>query len=393
MVYQENKVWWEKMRKVCLLISIIILLVFLSACWDYREIDDVSLVQVTSLDWEEENKEYILCIQSIEVKGIGQGVELNPKIIEARGKTIVDAVRNLISVTAKAPYWGHVTMMIIGQDIANKGLEGLLDWIARNPEFQLTLHIFLSTEKTAKEILTRGNQIKMVEMIEYRTIKDFRYVSKIPNITANKVINEVQSKELHTVIPTIKIVEINGESFTEIAGSAYFKKGKLAGLLSPVDTMKFLFVTDQIGGGVLTIPTGETNKYVTLDIFRSSTKTKIDFPEDDTQITLNIKSIVNISEIDGIKDYTNKEGRKALKEMADSYLEKEIKNFIEEVQKDPGIDIFDFGNKIKKTHPRVWKKIDEDWDQIFKEVKVVVNSDIKIKGSQHITTPIGVDTE
>ncbi|TJX14936.1 Ger(x)C family spore germination protein [Tissierella creatinini] len=381
------------MKKASLLISILILLLFLSGCWDYKEINDVSLTRAITIDWEEETKEYIVCIQLINLKGMGKGVELNPQIIEGRGKTIVDALKNIIAITAKSSYWGHLTMIIIGQDIANKGLDDLLDWIARSPEVQLTINILLSTEKTAKEILTRGNQIKMVVMTEYGMIKAFRYISKMPNITANKVINHVQRKDLYAVIPTIKIVEMDGESFTEIAGSAYFKNGKLAGVLSSIDTMKFIFIINEIEGGILTIPTGERNSYVTLDIFRSSTKTKIDFPEDDIQITVNIKPIVNISEIDGFEDYTNKKGRKVLKEMADSYLEKEIEGFIEEVQKSPGIDIFNFGNKIKKTHPRVWKKINKDWEEIFKELKVVVNSDIKIKSSRHISKPIGVDTE
>lgn len=381
------------MRKASLLISILMFLVFLSGCWDYREINDVSLTRAITIDWGDETKEYIVCIQLINLKGMGNGVELNPQIIEGRGKTIVDALRNIIAITAKSSYWGHVTMIIIGQDVANRGLDDLLDWIARNPEFQLTINILLSTEKTAKEILTRGNQIKMVVMAEYGMIKAFRYISKMPNITANKVINQVQSKDLYVVIPTIKIVEVDGESFTEIAGSAYFKNGKLEGVLSPVDTMKFIFITNEMEGGVLIIPIGDRYKYVTLDIFRSSTKTKIDFNEDDIQIVINIKPIVNISEIDGFEDYTNKKGRKVLKEMADSYLEKEIEGFIEEIQKSPGIDIFNFGNKIKKMHPKVWKKINKDWDQIFKELKVVVNSDIKIKSSQHISKPIGADTE
>ena len=382
------------MRKLCILISISLLLIFLSGCWDYREIEDATIVNIICLDRDEKTKEYILSIEVMDVKGLAQGVDVSPQVIEARGTSIIDAVRNLISVTTKVPYWSHVTMVILSQDIAREGIVPVLDWIARSPELQLTLNIFVSKEKTAKEILKSSQQLTMTRIFEYETIsKAFRFLSKSPDVKANKVINEVQSKELYTVIPTVEMIKFDGGTYANFIGSSYFKEGKLEGFFSPIDTMKYLFVLNQVKGGDLVIPTDGNHEKVSLSIYKNTTKIKVDFIDDNIEINVNIKPIVSIAEIDGVVDYTSKEGRKMLKEKADIYLENEIKSFIESVQKNPGIDVFNFGNKLKKRHPNLWKKIEKDWDQIFKEVSIEVNSDIRIKSSQHITTPIGADTK
>lgn len=380
------------MKKLCLLLTFSLLLIFLTGCWDYREIEDATIVNIICLDKDEKTKEYILSIEVMDVKGLAQGVDVSPQIIEARGTSIIDAVRNLISITTKVPYWSHVTMVILSQEIAKEGIVPVLDWIARSPELQLTLNIFVSKEKTAKEILRSGERFTMTRIFEYETIsKAFRFLAKLPYVKANKVINEVQSKELYTVIPTVETLNLQGDTYANFIGSAYFKEGKLEGFFSPIDTMKYLFVLNHVKGGALVVPTDGEGEIVSLSIYKNTTKIKIDFIDDNIEINVNIKPVVSIAEIDGVVDYTSKEGRKILKEKADLFIENEIQTFIEGVQKNPGIDVFNFGNKIKKRHPGLWKKIEEDWPQIFREVSIKVNSDIKIKSSQHITTPIGAD--
>lgn len=382
------------MKKFRVILSLSLLLVFLSGCWDYREIDDDTIVNIIALDRDEKTKEYILSIESMDVTGLAQGIDISPQIVEARGASVIDAVRNLISLTTKVPYWRHATMLIVSQDIAREGIVPILDWITRSPELQLTLRIFVSMEETAKEILLSSQRLTMIRVFEYENISSsLKLLAKLPDHKINKVINEVQSKELNTVLPRVEIEEVSGKSYIKFIGAAYFKEGKLRGFLSPVDTMKYLFIKDQIKSGALLIPLDEGRERVSFTIFRSKTKIKIDTSDDRIEFTVNIKPTVNISEIDGLVDYTSKEGRKLLKEKADLYLENEVKTFIEEIQKDSGIDIFNFGNLIKKRHPDLWKKISNDWDQIFKEVSVKVNSDIRIKSSQLIATPIGADTE
>ncbi|NLY46544.1 MAG: Ger(x)C family spore germination protein [Tissierella sp.] len=377
-----------------LLLGLIILTVFLSGCWDYREIEDVFLVSTIALDKDKNTKEYILNVEVIDAGGGGASIELNPIVMEARGITIVEAVRNLISLTTKTPYWSHVSIIIISQDIAREDITPVLDWIARSPELQLKLRIFISKEETAKEILNQDLKFTKIRIFEYENMRrSFKYLSKLPDIKVNKVINEVQRKELYPVLPTVGIIDLHGQTAAQFIGSAYFDKGRLIGILEPIDTMKYLFIVNQIEGGVLTIPTDEDDKRVTLDINRNHTRIDIDLIDGEIQISVDIKPVVNISEVDDGIDYTSAEGRTILKEISDRYLENEIKIFIEKMQKESGLDIFAFGSKIMKKHPNIWKEVGDSWSEIFSDLDIKVTSDIRIKSSQHTTTPIGVEVE
>ena len=42
-------------------------------------------------------------------------------------------------------------------------------------------------------------------------------------------------------------------------------------------------------------------------------------------------------------------------------------------------DIFGFGNKIYSTYPQKWNQVKDEWnDKYFKQVKVTINSNLKI---------------
>ncbi|MDR7870539.1 MAG: Ger(x)C family spore germination protein [Tissierellaceae bacterium] len=378
------------MKKICLLFTLLIIIMFLSGCWDYREIEDVSIANVIAIDIDEQTKEYILNVVIVDVENQGTGGSLKPIVIETKGRTIVDAVRNVISITTKAPYWSHVSIIVLSQEVAREGIIPILDWVSRSPELNLRVRIFISMENTAQEILQREKGFTEIRTFEYETIKkSFRYLSKLPDIKLNKLINEVEIKELNPVLPVIGLVDLHGESAVQYIGSAYFKNDKLSGFLDPIDTIKYLFVTNEVEGGVIVVPLDEGN--VTLDIYRNNTDTNIDFIDDSIKITINIKPTVNIAEIDSSTDFTSQNGRMILKEKADNYLKNEIESFIKAIQENPGIDIFRFGNKLMRNHPRIWNTIEDNWDEIFKELIIEVNSDIKIKGSQHTSAPIGVE--
>lgn len=364
--------------------------ILLVGCWDFSEVEDVSVASTIAIDIDKNTGEYILNIEVTDVEGTKQGINLIPIVVETRGKTIEDAARNMISITSKTPYWGHTNIIIISEDLAKRGISPPLDWIGRNPEVRLSTNIFVSKGKTAKEILYDKQEFTKIRTFEYERLQNsYELLSKLPIIRASRVINQVQQSELYAVLPTVELVDIDSKTASNSIGSAHFKRGKLVGYLNPLDTMKYLFVQDEVKKGILIIPLGKDRK-VSLNIYKNKTHIKFDFKDEKLSVHVNIKSLVDIAEIDGEFDYTTIDGIELLKKKSDKYLEKEIETFIKDFQKDIGNDIFAFGNKLKKRHPELWKSVEKNWDDIFSELDVVVNSDIKIKGSQNIGKPIKI---
>ena len=380
------------MKKLLLLLISIIYLVFLTACWDYKEIEEVALVSAIAIDIDDNTGQYIVNVEIIDVEEGPAGPLFIPSLIEIRGETIYDAIRNMISLTTKKLYFAHTPLLVVSQEYAKEGLIPILDWLSRHQESRLTISIYVSKEDTAKEVLLLESSNTKMRTFEFEEIlKADKYLAKSPNIQVFQVTNQVQNNKIGSVLPLAEIVNINGKDSIKLQGSAYFSTDKLKGVFDPMETMKYLFVKDQIDQGVLVIDMQEKDNMdkVTLEIFNNKSKINIKIENQDIFFIVKINTLVSIQEIDSGINYTDKNGRAFLKKKTEDFIEKEIGSFIASVQEN-AIDIFGFGNLLSKKYPDLWKTVEEDWDTIFKDLNIDVVSTVRILNSGHISSPITV---
>lgn len=380
------------MKKLLLLLISILFLTFLTACWDYKEIDEVGLVSALAIDIDNHTGEYLINVEIVDVEEGSSGPIFIPSLLESKGETIYDAIRNIISLTTKKLYFSHTSVVVVSQEFAKEGLTPVLDWLSRHEEPRLTISIYVSKEHTAKETLVKEPIRTKMRTFELKEIiKSNKYLAKSPDIQTFQITNQVQNKSIGSVLPIAEIVNINESDTVRLQGSAYFSTDKLVGFFDPIETMKYLFVKDQIDHGVLIIDMQEKDSKdkVTLEI--SNNKTKIDIKIENQEIffTVNINTFAGIHEIDDGINYTNKSGRNLLKKKTEDFMVKEIGDFIKSVQEN-SVDVFGFGNLLSKKYPDLWKTIEDDWDNIFKELNIDVVSNVKITNSGHISNPITV---
>ncbi len=86
------------------LFIILITFIFLTGCWNYHELNDVAIVGAMGIDYE--NDEYIVSVGTINSKtvasngGSGSVPNESPTIVyESKGKTINEAIKNIILVS------------------------------------------------------------------------------------------------------------------------------------------------------------------------------------------------------------------------------------------------------------------------------------------------------
>ena len=378
------------MKKLLFLLIPIISLSLLSGCWDYKEIDEVALVSAIAIDIDSNTGEYLINVEIIDTEEGASGPIFIPSLIEIRGETIYDAIRNTISLTTKKLYLSHASVVVVSEEFAKEGLTPILDWLSRHQEPRLTISIYVSKEDTARETLIKEPIRTKMRTFELKDIiKANKYLAKSPNIQIFQITNQVQSKNIGSVLPIAVIVNINGKDTVRLQSSAYFSTDKLKGIFDPIDTMKYLFVKDQIDQGLLVIDMQgkDTKDKVTLEILKNKTKVDIEIQNQEIFFTVKINTFVAIKEIDSGINYSDKNGREVLKKKTENFLVKEIGEFIASVQKET-VDVLGFGNLLSKKYPDLWKSIEDDWDTIFKELNIDVVSKVKIMNSGHISSPI-----
>ncbi|WP_242833773.1 Ger(x)C family spore germination protein [Desulfosporosinus sp. OT] len=380
------------MSKILLLMLILANTLFLSGCWNYQEIDRLVLVAGIAIDKSETDDQYLLTVETVDIKGGGES-EMNSNTITVAGDTLFDAEKNMSSISGKKLYFAHARVAVLSQDVAKEGAVKVIDWLARNVELREDIEVLVSQARTAKEILETGSKVDQIISFELdRVLKNEKRIANAPEKELWKLISDLEGSSISAVLPAVSLKEVNSRILPSVMGTAVFKKDKLVGFLNGDDTKDLLFIQDKVNGGSLVQNGGGTNNgsKVSLKIFKNTTKLKPIEKDGNLEMAIDIKTTAAIDEIAGSENYIDEPGRLMLEKSAEETLKRSIEDLVKEVQTKYNSDIFGFGAKVKADRPGVWKEIGTMWEDQFKNLKVSVHPEITIKNSAALSQPIKI---
>ena len=374
------------------LLVITMLSVFCTGCWDYREINQMSIVSGAAVDKTPDGR-YKLSIEIINLKGGGKEAPVHSKKLESYGESMFDAIRNSIKISSQMLYWGHTEIIIVSKDVAREGILPIIDLFSRDAEPRLSIDILVSNEDTAEEILYSQSISTEIRTYEInKMLDDQKKLSKSPKVEVYQFINALGDEGISAVLPVIGLTQNSGEATSQLAGTAVFKQDKLQYMFNGDDTKYYLFVMDKIKGGLLVVnmASGKNDSdNFTLDIDSSKTYVKPVYSKNKLSFEINIKTKTTLSEIDDNKiKFSSQSEIEKLEKQAQNTLKQNVERVIKAVQSEYDIDIFGFGLKVKQDMPELWKKIKPDWNDFFKNVQVKANVEIKIKHAGLLSNPI-----
>ncbi|HEX9060343.1 MAG TPA: Ger(x)C family spore germination protein [Clostridia bacterium] len=378
-----------KIVKILLLLLLIANSLFLPGCWNYHDIEYYSIVSGFSIDKNEENNKYILTMEVLDFEVSGKEAKQASKLIESDGPTLLDAIRNVINTTGKKLYWAHANIAIISQDIAREGISPVLDLLYRDNEIREEMDIIISKEKTAKELLnqqTLTSQLRSNEI--YKMLESQTFVAKAPEVKTYELVNTMEDEGISPALPLLGVRTNMEKRSTVLMGTAVLKFDKLAGFLDMDETKNYLLITNQVDKGLLIPDKMKEGQRTSLEILVNKTKVWPELIDGKLSMNIEIKPEVAIAEVGKSVEYSNAKERDSLKKSAEETLKSSMLNTIGKVQKDYDSDIFGFGRIVKMKMPSLWKRIDKNWDNIFRDLAVNVDVDITIKNSAHISKPI-----
>lgn len=382
-----------KFIKISILFIYIISNVFLSTgCWNYREVEQLGLAAGVAIDKDDDNNSYIVTAELINTEPSNGSTKVSSQLFSSRGKTIFDAVRNLILVTGKKIYWGHTKVIVINENIASNGIVPVIDWINRDSEPRQDTWILISHGITARDVLKQklsSNDVTSIHLNEI--IRGQNPIYKFPQMDIWRFRRDISSNTTSAIAPAVKIEKINEFTFPEIYGTAVFKQDKLVGYLDGEETMDLLFIKNKIHEGSLILKqVDNTATDISLEIFKSKTKINSTYQNENFTVNINIDTVVAIAELAGPKNFIDEPERSKLEKDAEQLLKTRIENLIKKVQTNYKSDIFGFGDIIKRQHPDIWKIIPYTDEKVFSKMQFNVNVDLTIKGSGKISKPIRI---
>lgn len=352
------------------------------------EISDTQVVEVIGLDLGDDDKVSL----SLLFEPLRAEKDEGPKekLLTVTASSFIGTEKGIQNYEDKIFIGSHVKDVIVGENMAKDNLVRAIEYISKNNEFRLDSKIYIAKESSASELFNQGinNDYILSNRIDTLSLSD-KGEREVRNLEVVDVVRMLLSKNKSGVIPCIQIVE-NGEKQladyvinsskeekkrVELAGYAVIKDAKLIGYLGNVESMGYDFVRNLISEEGIRLVQGDD--VVGVAMTNSGAKMEYEFSGDTlTKVIIKIDTINSVLETDSGRNVFAGD-IKVLEELENNYIEDVVKTTIRYSQ-NVNVDFLEIGVNLELEHPYKWRKIKDNWEEMFSTIpiEVEVNSNI-----------------
>jgi len=408
------------MRKLALMMVCISLL--LTGCWDYQEVDRLATVLAIGIDSLPGNNSILLTVQIANpvLKGGGGqsagGGAMGAKaftVMNSEGETVSEAVRNLSPQSTRRILFSHCKEIVIGKNLAETGMVGILDYLKRDRELRRTEWI-LTTDKTAKEILESDITMEQVPArgLEH-ILLNYQTEGRVLAIDLNDFFNRLNGDSHVSFAPLVQLEDIDQQVNTQlekatgkaldsekkpetitIGTMAVFKNLKMVGVLDEDDSRDLKWLVDSPKGSSIKVaysPVSQTNGNkgeIALDIV--SGKSTITPQISENGITMNIALTANVALHEtGTSDAKVLDPKvvEQIEQQAAETMKLQMEHTIDIAQNELRSDCVGFAESIHNHYPNEWKSMKDNWEDIFPTLDYQVSCKVRILRTGMINDP------
>ncbi|MFJ8261189.1 Ger(x)C family spore germination protein [Rummeliibacillus sp. NPDC094406] len=382
--------------KKCMFV-LLILSLFLTGCWDRRELNELGITLAIGIDKVED--EYQITTQVVVPSEISMKTSTGRSpvtLFQAKGKTVYEALRKISKLSPRKIYAGHLRMLVLGEDLAEEGIAKSLDLLSRNWELRSDFFVVIAKDMTAGEVLNVTTPIESIPANKmFSTLKMSEETwAATQGFILDDLITNLTSDGKEAVLTGILVTgeqemgsnKQNVESITPAArinfdDLAVFKKDKLVGWLTERESKGYNDIVNKVKNSVTAISCPKEGK-ATIEIIHLDSKMKGKINKGKPEVDINIKVKGNVGEVDCQINLNDQKTIDKLEKSTEKKMKENINLAIETAQKQYNSDIFGFGEAIHRSNPKEWKKLKKQWDVDFPGMKANVKVDVKLEHTE-----------
>lgn len=374
------------MKRWVLLVSLFILLL-LPGCWDHRELNELGVVSALGLDLNERGKMQIT-VQVINPQAYitkGQEGKTQTRILTSEGETFFDAVRDLMTKSGDRLFYPHNQVIVIGEDLARAGVRPILDFLERDPEIRLFTWVLLTKGKAEEVVRAPSDESLISAMHVMLLVDDYDSASKGIPRNILEFATMVYSEGIEPVLGKIEFYEEKGNPTYQLIGGGAFKGDKLIDWLDAGEARGYLWVHNDVKGGIITAYTKEgaenpaqadgssgLGERISFEIIRTKSRVKPVLEGEKLSFVIDLDVTCNLGERTDNKETITKEDFKELEKILSQAVIGEVQGIVDKAQKELRSDILGFGLTTKRKYPDYWNQHKEQWEEMFPELEVEI---------------------
>lgn len=391
-------------RKAGLLALMILCMLPLAGCWNYREMNELAIALAMGVDKAKGREEFRFSFQVVnarDIAGIKATGRIPVNVYSGTGRTLLEAIRKASQKVPRRINIQHMRVLIIGEEMAKKGIAEIFDMMLRDPEPRLTTRVFIARDSDAQSILST---ITAVESIPANAILGKlkitgRVLAESYEVETDDVIRGLQTKGGGPVISGIQLVgdaqtgqKISNIEQTElptdlyISGMALFKEGRLVGWAKGGKARGISWINNKMKSSIVDLDCETEKDAIAIEILRSRSKIEAEVRGEQPIIRILIKEIGVVGEAVCPVDLSKSAIIRKLEQQWNEVTEHDAMSAVKTAQM-LKTDFLGFGAAVERANPQVWKKMEKDWDTIFATCKVEVKVESTIRRTGMISKP------
>ncbi|QHW35272.1 Ger(x)C family spore germination protein [Paenibacillus rhizovicinus] len=383
------------LRKLLLSALLLLSSATLTGCWNRKELNEISIA--TAFGFDKYRNQYNVSVQLINASEIsaskGGGGRVPVVTVQlSKGHTIFESIRAMTTATPRKIYSSHLRILVIGEELAREGIAKVLDSLSRDHELRTDFYIVIAKGASATDvlrILTPLEKIptdKLFSSLEasernwgvtstvdlHQLIFDLVDLGKDPVLPGVRIIGHINQGEAKS-----NLDHVSPQTLLKYESLAVFRKDKLVGWLSDKQSKGYNYILGNIQSTIIRLPCPKGGD-LAIELIHATHKIKGKIVNGHPEIQVTVRAEGNVGEVECGMDLGTNEAMALLeKELSDSIKATMASSVMR--AKAYKADIFGFGSAIHRADYRVWRRLEDHWEDEFVHLPVHLTVDAKIR--------------
>lgn len=378
------------------------ILLFLSGCWSAQELTDITLATAMAIDKDEQG--YKITLQVLNPREIaGDQISRSSTITtySTTGKSVMEGFRRLTQVLPRKVNLSHLQLLVYGEEMAYNGIGKTLDILVRDHEIRTDFTIAIVQGLEGAELISILTPLEEIPAVKVKSNIESseNFWAPTKSVQLDELIESISSEGKDAILTGLYIVgdiesgttakskqESRKSTMIYLDGIGVFRGERLQGWLNETESKGFNYITNNINNTVGWVKCNDGGT-ISIEVTESNTEMKALFLNGEPSINITAEIKGNIGDVECSIDLSDQQSIQEVQNKLEQKTVDIIKASVAKAQEYQS-DIYGFGNAMRRSNPKEWEKIKDDWSTLFQDLEVNVQVQVDIKKSGMVTQSI-----
>lgn len=347
------------MKKIIILF---ILILSLTGCKDYVEINDLAILTGIVIDYKDNMYE-------VTAQLIVNDKDSNIEVFKTKSNSINEAIAELSKLSNKELFISHLKVLIVTDTVIKENID-FKDYFLRSSKSKMNFYVYVIDNEISDKVLNvykenDGSSIYLEKMMKFNQ----NIFSSSTPLKFSNYAYYIYEKGYNLIYPKIKIVKNNSKEVLYLSNLTTFKDDNEIEL-SENESIFYNIVSNKAIKTTVTIKCDDNNFSVELQDIKTKYKWK------NNKFTISNKTNSKVIDYKCKYDLTKKESIEKLNKLTSNYIKDNINNLLTFI-KDNNEDVIGIGNYIYK-HDKNYFKDKNKWNNYLNNIEFKIDTKTNI---------------